>query len=148
MNATLRRLLLTGLALAGAYTGFWAYFAPQPWYEHFPGFGRSWLPPLGPYNEHLAKDAGAMFLALTVLSLIALRYVHNDVLVRTAGFGWLTFNVLHMTYHFQHLDMYDTVDKLLNVVTLGLLAAGSIALILATVVRRTSATPGKAPAEH
>jgi len=70
-----------------------------------------------------------MFLALTVLSLIALRYVRNDVLVRTAGLVWLTFNVLHLIYHLQHLHMYGTIDKILNVVALSVIALLSIALL-------------------
>lgn len=130
MIILLRRFLLVALAFTGAYSGFWAYLAPRQWHASFPGFGRSWLPQLGPYNEHLVKDAGAMFLALMVLSLIALRYVHNDVLVRTAGVVWLTFNVLHLSYHLQHLDMYGRLDQVLNVVTLGLLALASLALLL------------------
>jgi len=118
MTLNFRRFALVVLALTGAFTGFWAYFAPRHWHATFPGFGRSWLPQLGPFNEHLAKDAGAMFLALMVLSLIALRHVRNDLLVRTAGLAWLTFNALHLGYHVQHLHMYDTLDQVLNVVTL------------------------------
>jgi hypothetical protein len=130
MNPGLRRFVLALLALIGAYTGFWAYFAPEHWHAHFPGFGLSWLPQLGPFNEHLAKDAGAMFLALTVLSLIALRHVRNDVLVRTTGLAWLTFNALHLAYHLQHLHMYSTLDKVLNVVTL----AGALLLSAALLI--------------
>jgi hypothetical protein len=138
MILPLRRFALVSLAVIGAYTGFWAYFAPRHWHDRFPGFGRSWLPQLGPFNEHLAKDAGAMFLALTVLSLIALRYVHNDVLVRTAGLAWLTFNVLHLTYHLQHLHMYGTFDKILNVITLSVAALLSIALLPAVSKRHAN----------
>jgi hypothetical protein len=129
MIPTLRRYVLVVLSLTGAYTGIWAYFAPRHWHARFPGFGRSWLPQLGPFNEHLAKDTGAMFLALTVLSLIALRYVRNDVLVRTTGLAWLTFNALHLTYHLGHLHMYGTFDKVLNVVGLSAVVLLSIALL-------------------
>jgi hypothetical protein len=95
MSINLRRALLVILTLAGAYTGGWAYFAPHHWYTHFPGFGRSWLPQLGPYNEHLSKDAGAMFLALMVLSLFALHYGRSNRIAQITGLVWLTFNVLH-----------------------------------------------------
>jgi hypothetical protein len=138
MILTLRRFTLVVLTVVGAYTGFWAYFAPRHWHDRFPGFGRSWLPQLGPFNEHLAKDTGAMFLALTVLSVVALRYVRNDVLVRTAGLAWLTFNVLHLIYHLQHLHMYGTFDKILNVVGLSAVVLLSITLLPAAARQRVN----------
>jgi hypothetical protein len=119
MSINLRRALLVILTLAGAYTGGWAYFAPHHWYTHFPGFGRSWLPQLGPYNEHLSKDAGAMFLALMVLSLFALHYVRSNRI-----------------YHMQHLYMYDSLDKTLNIVSLGFLVLASAALLTPVTQKR------------
>src|SRR5258707_688116 len=59
MNTSLQRGLLGFLAVTGAVTGLWAYVAPRNWYDTFPGMGLSWLPQLGPYNEHFAKDVGA-----------------------------------------------------------------------------------------
>ncbi|MFD9330693.1 hypothetical protein [Streptomyces sp. NPDC060065] len=121
MNTKIRYASLGLLAMVALYTGIWAYFFPKGWHENFPGFGLSWLPQLGPYNEHLAKDSGAMFLALGILTVIALRSVRNNRLVQTTGAVWLVFNVLHFTYHMQHLDMYNTRDQVLNVVFLGAL---------------------------
>ncbi|GAA2324220.1 hypothetical protein GCM10010431_52470 [Streptomyces kunmingensis] len=118
------------LALVALYTGTWAYFAPEAWHENFPGFGLSWLPQLGPYNEHLAKDTGAMFLALAVLTLIALRDVRNNRLVQITGAVWLVFNVLHFSYHVQHLAMYGTRDQVLNAVTLSALVLLSALLLV------------------
>ncbi|MEV0036079.1 hypothetical protein [Streptomyces sp. NPDC050804] len=85
MNAKIRYAALGLLAVGGLYTGLWAYFSPKAWYENFPGFGRSRLPQLGPYNEHLAKDDGAMFLALAVLTVITLRHVRDNRFVLTPG---------------------------------------------------------------
>jgi hypothetical protein len=136
MSINLRRALLVILTLAGAYTGGWAYFAPHHWYTHFPGFGRSWLPQLGPYNEHLSKDAGAMFLALMVLSLFALHYVRSNRIAQITGLVWLTFNVLHLIYHMQHLYMYDSLDKTLNIVSLGFLVLASAALLTPVTQKR------------
>ncbi|MET8029967.1 hypothetical protein [Streptomyces avermitilis] len=99
MPINLRRALLWVLALAGAYTGVWAYFAPRNWHARFPGFGRNWLPQLGPYNEHLSKDAGAMLLALTVLTLFALRYVRND---RTVQITALVAHLRHAASDLPH----------------------------------------------
>lgn len=130
MNTRFRYVNLGLLALTALYTGLWAYFAPTNWYANFPGFGLSWLPQLGPYNEHLSKDAGAMFLALALLTIIALRSVHNTRLVQTTGAAWLIFNVLHFSYHVQHLDMYNTRDQVLNVVFLAVLVVQAILLLL------------------
>jgi hypothetical protein len=130
MKSKIRYAGLGFLAVVALYTGVWAYFSPKGWHENFPGFGLSWLPQLGPYNEHLAKDAGAMFLALAVLTIITMRHVRNDRFVRTTGAVWLVFNVLHFGYHVQHLHMYGTRDQVLNVVTLSALVLLSALLLV------------------
>ncbi|MEU3986145.1 hypothetical protein AB0F77_39820 [Streptomyces sp. NPDC026672] len=130
MSTFVRRLILLLFALSGAFVGFWAYFAPGSWYRSFPGLGLRWLPVLGPYNEHLAKDVGAMYLALTVLSLVAVRRAENALLVQAAGLAWLVFGVPHLVYHLQHLDMYGTRDQVLNAVSLSLFVVGAVVLLL------------------
>ncbi|WP_328682146.1 hypothetical protein [Streptomyces sp. NBC_00343] len=130
MNTRIRYVSLGLLAVVGLYTGLWAYFSPTEWYANFPGLGLSWLPQLGPYNEHLVKDAGAMFLALACLTVIALRQVRNTRLVQTTGAVWLVFNVLHFSYHVRHLDMYGTRDQVLNVVSLAALMLLSAVLLV------------------
>jgi hypothetical protein len=130
MNTSARRCLLLILAAVGAYVGFWAYFATGSWYTDFPGFGLHWLPVLGPYNEHLAKDVGALYLGLAVLSLSAARRPGNGPLVQSAGLTWFVFSVPHLVYHLQHLGRYGTRDQILNVVTLGLSVVAGAALLL------------------
>ncbi|MFJ3892800.1 hypothetical protein [Streptomyces sp. NPDC090083] len=130
MNTGIRYVSLGLLALVGLYTGLWAYFSPSGWYRDFPGFGLKWLPQLGPYNEHLVKDAGSMFLALACLAVVAARQVRNTRLVQTTGAVWLVFNVLHFSYHVQHLGMYGTRDQVLNVVVLSLLTLLSAVLLV------------------
>ena len=125
----LRRALLVFLLVSGLGTGSWAYFAPMSWYTTFPGFGMTWLPPLGPFNEHFVKDVGAMFLGLAVLSVGALIMAANDGVVRLAAATWLTFNVFHFAYHLQMLHMYGTRDKILNVIVLGALVLAAAALL-------------------
>jgi hypothetical protein len=130
MNSKIRYAALGLLAVTGLYTGVWAYCSPTSWYANFPGLGLSWLPQLGPYNEHLTKDAGAMFLALAVLTVITR-------LVQTTGAVWLVFNVLHFSYHVQHLDMYNTRDQILNVVFLAaLILLAALLLVPALPARR------------
>ena len=128
VSATLHRVLLGFLALVGAVTGVWAYFAPQHWYDTFPGLGLSWIPQLGPYNEHFVRDVGAFFLGLTVLSVATLIYVANTTLVRVSAGAWSMFNLLHLILHLQMLHHYSPRDQVLNVVTLSALLIASLAL--------------------
>jgi len=130
VSKTLDRVLFTVLGVVAGFTGVWAYAAPRSWYENFPGFGLSWLPQLGPYNEHFCKDTGAMFLALLVLSVAAIVYVNNRTVVKIAAGAWLTFNVLHFVYHMTMLQMYNTRDAVLNVIFLSLLVLISAALLI------------------
>jgi len=130
MKLLLDRISLALVAFTSAYVGVFAYFAPESWYDTFPGFGFRWLPQLGPYNEHLAKDVGAFYLAVTVLSLIVLAQVRNQVVVRLAGAVLLTFNVLHFVYHLTMLHMYEPRDRVLNVIVLGLLVVASVVLLV------------------
>lgn len=126
----MHRIALALLFVVGAVTGLWAYFAPHAWYTTFPGFGHSWLPQLGPYNEHFAVDVGAMFLALAVLSLVAFLRVRDAGIVRATGLTWLVFSALHLAYHLRMLGMYDRVDQLLNVVVLVILLVLPVLVLL------------------
>lgn len=98
-KAPARRWVLVLLALPGAYVGIWAHFLPASWYRSFPGFGRHWLPQLGPYNEHLSRDVGALYLALAVLSAGAAWRAGDTYLVRLTALVWLVFSVPHLIYH-------------------------------------------------
>lgn len=130
MTILLRRALLILLLLTGLGVGSWAYFAPMSWYTTFPGFGLSWLPQLGPFNEHFVKDVGGFYLGLAVLSAGALVMVGNDGVVRLSAAVWFVFNTFHGVYHLQMLHMYNTRDQILNVIALGALWLASAALLL------------------
>ena len=56
---------------ASRSSGFWAAFAPRSFYADFPGAGRHWISPDGPYNQHLIRDVGELNLALFVVVLAA-----------------------------------------------------------------------------
>jgi hypothetical protein len=128
MNALLHRSVLAILGGSGAVTGLWAYVAPRHWYQTFPGFGMSWLPSLGPYNEHFVKDVGAMFLALAAVTAVTFVLVANQTLVRVTALMWLVFNTLHCVYHLSMLHMYNTRDATLNGILLPLLVLAALAL--------------------
>ena len=131
MTSTLQRTVLLILAATGAYTGPWASIAPRGFYDSFPGFDRVWVAVDGPYNEHLIRDVGATYTALFVLSIIAAVSL-QPVAVMLAGWTWLVFGALHLSYHLPHLDELGTTDQVLNVIALG----GSLVLAALLVLPR------------
>lgn len=128
MNFVLYRVCLLILALSGVSVGSWAYFAPLHWYNTFPGVGLSWLPVLGPYNEHLVTDVGGMYLGLTVLSLLTLVHLSNRTLRLATAASWTMFNLLHLIFDVRMLHMYGTCDAVLNVIALSAVLLCSVAL--------------------
>ncbi|WP_260860633.1 hypothetical protein [Mycobacterium tilburgii] len=69
------------------------------WYNTFPGMGRSWLPVLVPYNEHLVTDVGGMYLGLAALSVLTLVNLSNSALRLVTAVSRTVFNLLHLIYH-------------------------------------------------
>src|SRR5258706_14204293 len=96
MSARVRRWMLLALALAGADTGVWATLAPRSWDDTFPGAGHHWLTVLGPYNEHLSRDVGGLYLALLVLSAGAALRPADGYLGRRTAAAWLAFSHPHL----------------------------------------------------
>jgi hypothetical protein len=137
MNPLLQRSCLAVLALTGLFVGGWAYFAPLHWYHTFPGMGLQWLPVLGPFNEHFAKDVGAMYLATAALSLVAFAHLSNRALMRATALTLSVFNLLHLIYHVPMLHMYGPLDATLNAVILTVVLLCSLAVALPV---RTAAT--------
>lgn len=134
MNIRSKQIAATVLALTGVYVGLWAAAWPRQFNDSFPGLGRHWVLALGPYNEHLVRDVGGLYLAMAVVSAWAVVRPRTEVFAMV-GLGWLVFNVLHFAYHVRHLDMYDGVDKAGNVVSL--LAVIVLAALLLTPSRET-----------
>lgn len=132
MNLVIHRVCAAVLAVSGYVIGLWAYFAPMHWYNTFPGFGMQWLPVLGPYNEHLIKDVGGMYLALATLAGWTLFRLNNRTLVVVTAVSWSIFNLLHLIFHASMLHMYGTRDAVLNMVALGTVLLCSAALAIPT----------------
>jgi len=130
MNLIVYRVCLLPLTVVGLSLGLWAYFAPLHWYSTFPGMGMTWLPVLGPYNEHFVKDVGAMFLALGALSAVAVYHVGNRAVVVITATAWSIFNALHLIYHVGMLHMYGARDAALNAVSLSSLLVVSLLLLV------------------
>jgi len=117
------------LAAVSAELGVWAAFFPRHFYAHFPGGGRAWVSPDGPYNQHLVRDFGNYNLAFMVLFvgavLISYRPLRQLVLV-----AYLVQAVPHLVYHARHLSVYGSTDKALNMVSLGLAVALPLVLLV------------------
>lgn len=115
----LARLGLLVLTLSSLELGLWATLAPHSFYGSFPGGGRHWVALDGPFNQHLVRDFGALNLALTLVTVVAL-VGGTRLLVSLAAGAWLLWSIPHLLYHLFHLGVYDTADKIGNAVTLSL----------------------------
>jgi hypothetical protein len=136
MTVRVQRILLALLALSAAFVAFWAVTVPRSFYDSFPALGRHWVDVDGPYNEHLVRDVGGLYLALFVLSVGAL-WLATPQIVRLTGASWLVFNIAHFLYHAAHLGPLDNLDAALEMLALGLSLLAAAALLLP---QRRSAT--------
>jgi hypothetical protein len=111
-----------GLALLGAGQGSTALFAllaPRSFFGNFPGLGAHWVAAFAPYNEHLVRDYGASFLAVSVLALFA-AWRGDRILVRTALGIWLVAAVPHLIFHAVHADRPSGASGVASLATLSL----------------------------
>jgi hypothetical protein len=129
MSLQAKRVVVLLLAISAAVVGVWAAAFPMSFYTDFPSPGRYWVSTLGPYNEHLIRDVGGLYLALLVLSLYAWRRPTVQA-VRMTGAAWLIFNAEHFLWHMLHLEMFPTFDKIGNAISLGGVLVLSMLLLL------------------
>ena len=145
MHTRIKQAAAALLALTAALVGVWAEFAPLSFYRSFPLAGHPWVAPLGPYNEHLIRDVGGLYLALLVLTgWAAIR--PNLGILRLTGAAWLAFSLPHLVFHLLHLDELGTADKIGNIVSLAVNVA--LALVLIAPSRGEGRQTRPAPAER
>ena len=120
------RLLLVIMLVGNLFVGLWAAFAPRSFYVSFPGGGRAWVSVDGPYNEHLVRDVGTLYLALAAITIAALVRPTRYLVAVVAGSSLVAF-LPHFTYHLFHLDQYQASDKIGQTVSLGI---GIVAAII------------------
>jgi hypothetical protein len=108
---------LLALGVPIALLAAWALIAPHGWFDNFPGGGRHWVAALGPYNEHLARDFGSVYLGLGLL-LVYAGLTLDRLLVQAALVMLLIFSVPHFAYHLTQLDKLPTGDNVANMLTL------------------------------
>jgi hypothetical protein len=128
------RVVLAVWAVVNVELGIWAWFSPRSFFDEFPGFGRHWVNVLGPYNEHLVRDFGALNLALAVVTIAALVTFGRSLVIAVA-IAWLAWGVPHLVYHLRHLDVYGTGDKVLNVALLASLPVLAVVVLVLTLRR-------------
>ncbi len=124
-----KRIAVEALAISAAFVGIWAEFAPRSFYNSFPGLGHRWVSAAGPYDEHLVRDVGGLYLALLVITVwVAVRPTADTL--RMVGSGWLVFHLAHLAFHLDHLDGLSTADKIGNVVSLSAVLLLALVLVL------------------
>lgn len=123
------------LVVTDAVIGVWAGLFPRSFYDDFPGLGRVWVAVDGPYNEHLVRDVGSLYLGLAVIGLVAL-ISRRALLVSAFGLGSLVFGLPHLTYHLRHTDVLGTTDNFLSVGGL------AVAVVCAAICAATGLRPG------
>ncbi|MFC7532037.1 hypothetical protein [Actinoplanes sp. GCM10030250] len=146
MTIGTKRAMLAVLAISAAVVGVWAAAFPVSFYTGFPAPGRHWVSALGPYNEHLIRDVGGLYLALLVLSVWVLRRP-TQALLRMTGGAWLIFNAEHFLWHALHLDVFPLFDKIGTLVALGGVLVLSI-LLLIPETKRADDSERQVPAEN
>ena len=126
------RIALGYLVVVALQIGVWAQFAPRSFYDDFPGLGRAWVSVDGPYNEHLVRDVGGLYLALGVV-LVAAMITLARVMVTTASLAVLASGVPHAVYHFAHRDGLAAGDLAVSLTGLVLMAAIPVVLLVVLV---------------
>jgi hypothetical protein len=117
MNLRVQQVSATVLTLSAAYVGVWALLAPHSFHDDFPLPGRHWVSLAGPYNEHLVRDVGGLYLALGVVTLWTVLRPRADLLA-AVGVAWEVFSVPHLLFHAGHLDGLATFDKVAQTTSL------------------------------
>ena len=133
---------LFSLALPVVVVGGWALIAPHAFYDDFPIHAAHWISGLGPYQEHLVRDFGSLYLALGLLFVFAA--VVLDRLLVTAVLGAsLVFQVPHFIFHVANTGPFSTANNAVNLVLLG--AGVLLTVMLLGMVSRAGTQPRPEP---
>lgn len=129
-----RGWLRSGLLLVAATTlggGLWALPFPHSFYGDSPFPGWDWISTLGPYNEHLVRDYGAMNLVLGVLLVSAALFLERR-LTQVALLTYLAFATPHFVFHAAQTHHFSLLHNALQLGSLGLLVLLPVALLILT----------------
>ena len=132
------------LAVPQLLTGLWAVLATRSWWENYPGIGPDLVAALPPFNEHLASDAGAGFLA-TGLALAIAAATGRRPHVELALVTYLAFTVPHTIHHATHEA--PSLSGAEDALAVGFLAGGAVlAAVLLVAAHRDHARDVVSPA--
>lgn len=73
---------------------------------------------IGPYDEHLVRDVGGLYLSLLAVSVWAVVRPRSEI-TRLTGVAWLVFSLPHLAFHAAHLGSFGLADQAGNMVALG-----------------------------
>ncbi|MPZ70527.1 MAG: hypothetical protein GEU71_13520 [Actinobacteria bacterium] len=101
------------LVVQGLFVGVWALFFPSNFFTGFPGYGRTWVSPLGDFNEHLVTDVGGFNLAFAFLFGWAAVTLDRKVIV-AGSLAFLLYALPHLSYHLAHSSALEPLDRVLQ----------------------------------
>lgn len=127
---------LIATVIIAAVVGVWSFAFPQSFYDHFPSVLGEWISQDGPYNEHLVRDHGAMYLALGAASLAGF-FWREQAVYRVLGIAWTVFGVLHFSYHVTHLGHMSASDATSQVIVLIVAVVLGVGLFVPPRARRS-----------
>lgn len=124
---------LTAIALFALPVALHASILPKSFFSDFP-FGRGWIAVGGgAYDEHLVRDVGALFLALTIVTVWA---IWRRDAARPVAVAWLVQGLFHLGFHLAHLYDLRTFDRIGIVMSLA-----AVPILAAVVLIADSKTP-------
>lgn len=129
-HPALVRAGLAGLAVPPALIGVWALAAPHGFWSAFPGTGTGWVARLGPYDEHLVRDVGALSLALAVLMIVAAVRMTRPLVEAALGVAALA-ALPHAVYHLTESGRLPALDDAVSNAGLVLMVVLPLALMWA-----------------
>ena len=118
MHVMAARVALLALTIANGAVGLMARLAPRDFYDNFP-FGREWVAPDGPYNEHLLTDFGAALMAIAAVCLVAAWRPTREVVI-AAAVANIILGAFHFAYHLGTRELFSTTDNVLSLGAIGL----------------------------
>jgi hypothetical protein len=122
------RWLLGALALSGLIPGAFAAVAPHAFYDAVLGVDL-----LGPYNQHLLTDIGALYLGFGLLFAWAAVTLGRELALAACA-GWALTQLLHFAYHVTRLADFTLTQAIEQ--TAGLAAYLLLLLAAACLVGR------------
>jgi hypothetical protein len=136
-RSSLLRAGLAVLAIVQGTIAVWALVAPRSFHSEFPGPGSPWVAPLGPYDEHLVRDAGALSLALTLVLVAALVWLERRLVIVAAA-AYLAWELPHLAFHLTADDALTTSARVLS-------EAGQVLATLVAIAVLAGAVRWRAP---